>query len=100
MPIDPVLPGGGAAEWSVPPLEGPQPGPATGFGSMLTKQIGRLQDTQAQAADAAQGLASGTATDPAAAVMAIERARLAMQLASQIRTKGVEALQSIYSTQV
>ena len=32
--------------------------------------------------------------------MAVERAQLAMQLASQVRNKSVEALQTIFSTQV
>ena len=32
--------------------------------------------------------------------MAVERAQLSMQLASQLRTKGVEALQDIFHTQV
>jgi flagellar hook-basal body complex protein FliE len=32
--------------------------------------------------------------------MAVERARLSMQMASQIRTKGVEAFQDIFHTQV
>jgi flagellar hook-basal body complex protein FliE len=32
--------------------------------------------------------------------MTIERARLSMQLAAQIRTKGVEALQEIFHTSV
>ena len=40
------------------------------------------------------------ATDPTAVVMAVERAQLAMQLASQIRTKAVEAAQDIFHTQV
>jgi flagellar hook-basal body complex protein FliE len=32
--------------------------------------------------------------------MAVERAQLSMQLASQLRTKGVEALNDIFHTQV
>ena len=46
------------------------------------------------------GQADGTASDPTTAVVAVERAQLAMQLASQLRTKGVEALQDIFHTQV
>ena len=45
-------------------------------------------------------LAAGTAADPTEVVMAIERARLSMQLASQIRTKAVESIQDIFHTQV
>ena len=32
--------------------------------------------------------------------MAVERARLSMQLAAQLRTKGVEAVNEIFRTQV
>ena len=39
------------------------------------------------------------ATDPTSVVMSVERAQLAMQLASQIRNKAVEAVQTIFQTQ-
>ena len=71
-----------------------------GFGNILTGQISKLTDLQNQAADASQQLATGQATDPTAVVMAVERAQLAMQLAGQLRTKGVEALNDILHTQV
>ena len=48
----------------------------------------------------AVALANGTATDPTTAVMAVERAQLSMQLASQLRTKGVEAINDVFHTQV
>jgi flagellar hook-basal body complex protein FliE len=67
---------------------------------MLGGAMQSLNATQAEAADAAQALATGQATDPTSVVMAVERAQLAMQLASQIRTKAVEAAREIFSTQV
>jgi flagellar hook-basal body complex protein FliE len=70
------------------------------FGSMLGQSIQSLQNTQDQAASAADALATGQATDPSSVVMSVERAQLAMQLASQIRTKAVEAAQEIFHTQV
>jgi flagellar hook-basal body complex protein FliE len=73
---------------------------STSFGSMLSNQISSLEATQQQAADAAVSLADGTATDPSSVVMAVERARLSMQLASQVRTKAVESLQDIFHTQI
>ena len=76
------------------------PASGSGFGGMLANQIGQLEGLQQNAATASQQLATGQATDPSQTVMAIERAQLAMQLASQIRTKGVEALQDIFHTQV
>ena len=67
---------------------------------MLNQSIQSLQATQDDATSASQALATGQATDPTAVVMSVERAQLAMQLASQIRTKAVEAVQDIFHTQV
>ena len=101
MPIDPTFSVGGA-EWQISPqtLPGSSEAPAGGFGSMLSNSIKGLTDSQNEAAGAAQALATGQASDPTAVVMAVERAQLAMQLASQIRTKAVEAAQDIFHTQV
>ena len=105
MPIDPTFAVSGA-DWqigSVGSVDGAgtaAPAAGSGFGGALAKQIGQLDSMQQDAATASQQLATGQATDPSATVMTIERARLAMQLASQIRTKGVEALQDIFHTQV
>jgi flagellar hook-basal body complex protein FliE len=70
------------------------------FGSLLGQSIQSLQNTQDQAAAASNALATGQASDPTAVVMSVERAQLAMQLASQIRTKAVEAAQDIFHTTV
>lgn len=104
MPIDPsmAISGVGGAEWSIAPVESSQPaaGTGSGFGDMLGKSLQSLADSQTEAANASQALATGQASDPTAVVMAVERAQLAMQLASQIRTKAVEAAQDIFHTQV
>jgi flagellar hook-basal body complex protein FliE len=106
--IDPTFAVGGP-EWGVGSVEGvgsaagstPAEGAGSSqFGGALAEQVGKLADLQQDASTASRDLASGTATDPAATVMTIERARLSMQLASQIRTKGVEALQEIFHTSV
>jgi flagellar hook-basal body complex protein FliE len=103
LPIDPSMAVGGP-EWSVGSVgQVQQPNPAAGqngFGGMLTNAISSLDQSQTQAAGAAQSLVNGTATDPTSVVMAVERAQLAMQLASQVRTKAVEAEQDIFHTQV
>jgi flagellar hook-basal body complex protein FliE len=102
MPIDPSFSVSGP-EWQVggTTLPGASGAPAAGgFGSMLAGSIQSLAATQTEAAGAAQALATGEATDPTAVVMAVERAQLAMQLASQIRTKAVEAAQDLFHTQV
>jgi flagellar hook-basal body complex protein FliE len=108
-PIDPTMSLTGP-EWSVG-VGAPDVAPGTdaatgaggggsGFGSMLVEQIDKLESLQNDAAHAARSIADGTATDPSSAVVAVERARLAMQLASQLRTKGIEAFQDVFHTQV
>ena len=110
MPIDPTFAVRGG-EWSVGLGDAAIPGipgaggadaagkSGNGFGGMLADQIGALDKLQADAATGSRELAAGNA-DPTEVVMAVERARLGMQLASQIRTKAVEAVQDIFHTQV
>lgn len=109
MPIDPSMAIKGL-DWNVGSVgkldgtpttgtEGTQ-GAGGGFGQLLSNQISSLEKTQTDASSASRSLADGTATDPTAAIVAVERAQLSMQLAAQLRTKGVEALQEIFRTQV
>ena len=106
IPIDPSILTGGP-EWSVGGVDAvggdvAQTGAAGGasFGSMLGDQLGQLEQIQNSAADASRALADGTAADPTTAVVAVERAQLAMQLASQVRNKAVEAYNDVFHTQV
>jgi flagellar hook-basal body complex protein FliE len=110
LPIDPSMATMGA-EWQVPGVSGvgsDVPGAAgagesaggQGFGDMLANQVQNLQGLQSEAAQQSTALATGQAADPSQVVMAVERARLGMQLASQIRTKLVEAQQDVFHTQV
>ncbi len=71
-----------------------------GFGSELSEAISSLEGTQLSSDSAAQSLATGTAKDPEGAVVTVEDAQMAMDLASQLRTKAVEAAQNIFQTQV
>jgi flagellar hook-basal body complex protein FliE len=106
MAIDPLMAVRGG-EWSVNLGETGIPGSGgssaktggSGFGGMLADQIGALEKLQTDASQGAQALAAGNA-DPTQVVMAVEKARLGMQLASQIRTKAVEAIQDVFHTQV
>jgi len=105
MPIDPTMLAQGT-DWQIAPIEpgdgaqGAAGAQGPGFGSMLTDKLDALSKLQADAAQGAQALASGQASDPTSVVMAVEKARLSMQLASQIRTKAVEAVNDIFHTQV
>lgn len=119
MTIPPVSALG--AEWQIPGIGGPAatgpagapgaadalsgvdgvaPASSGGFGDLLAKQVGNLTDLQESAATASQSLADGTATDVSSVVTAVEKAQLAMQLAGQIRTKGSEAINDIFHTQI
>ena len=95
---------GGVSESANPPapggVEGTAGGESGGFGEALTQAISSLEQTQQSAGGAAQALATGTASNPESAVVTVEDAQLAMQLASQIRTKATEAAQQIFQTQV
>jgi flagellar hook-basal body complex protein FliE len=105
MPIDPAFAVTGP-EFRIDGIPGAAETPAmsarppVGFGDLLGRSLSSLAASQQEAADAATALATGQAEDPTAVVMAVERAQLAMQLASQIRTKAVEAAQDIFHTQV
>jgi flagellar hook-basal body complex protein FliE len=81
-------------------VEGSTAGTEGGFGEALTHAISSLEQTQLSSDGAAQALATGTAGNPEGAVVTVEDAQLAMQLASQIRTKATEAVQQIFQTQV
>lgn len=108
----------GAGEWSVGSVGGlgsaAQTGSAAGasgaagaasgasgsFGGALSSALNSLESTQANATSAAQGLATGTISDPTQAVTAVEDAQLSMDLASQIQSKLLQSEQTIFSTQI
>ena len=101
----------GPSEWSVGGVGGVGQDPSTAvggagatgngsFGSALTGAINSLEQTQATATDASQQLATGQLTDPTQAITSVENASMAMDLASQIRTKLVNAVDTVFQTQV
>lgn len=106
MPIDPAMLTVGG-DWSIGiPEAGLQPPAAPGssggasFGQIMADQVEQLSGLQTDAAGASRDLALGKASDPTEAVLAVERARLAMQLAVSVRGKLTEAVQTIMHTQV
>jgi len=112
LPIDPSMFTGGA-EWQISGVGGQTPAEievgagagvettqGTSFGDVLAQTLGELQAGQNEAAEAAQALATGQASDPTSVVMAVEKAQLQMQLASTLRNKAVESVQEIFRTTV
>jgi flagellar hook-basal body complex protein FliE len=98
-PIAPI------GEFQLPALTGPEqaskPGEGSGgFGNALMSQIDKLAASQDDASVQAQKLATGQADDVTSVVMAVEKASLELQLATQVRNKGVEAYQEIFRMQV
>jgi flagellar hook-basal body complex protein FliE len=103
-------PAQGTAPGSVGPTEAPGAGEgasavegvggeSAGFGGALTEAISSLEKSQQSAAGASQALATGTVKDPESAVVTVEDAQMAMQLAAQLRSKATEAIQTIFQTQ-
>jgi flagellar hook-basal body complex protein FliE len=101
----------GPSEWSVGSVGGLAPGGPAGnssvnptgsgsFGDTLTGAINSLEQTQVNASNTAQQLATGQITDPTQAIVSVENASLAMDLASQVRTKLVDAVNQVFQTQV
>jgi flagellar hook-basal body complex protein FliE len=94
------IPGIGAPTDAAVPSDVAAPAGSDSFGGVLAQQVGKLTDLQESAATASQSLANGTATDVSSVVTAVEKAQLAMQLAGQIRTRGSEAINDIFHTQI
>jgi len=101
----------GPSEWSVGSVGsiGQDPSTAVGgatgsgdgsFSGALTGAINSLEQTQANATTASQQLATGQLSDPTQAITSVENASLAMDLASQIRTKLATAVDTVFQTQV
>ena len=103
-----AVPKAGGGEWSVGKVEGAEkPGgaaaaadPAGGFGGMLTNAIGNLEKTQQAASTQATELATGQTQDLSSVVTAVQEAQLSMELATQVRSKAVEAYTEIFHTQI
>ena len=88
------------------PAAGPAAAPAAGgaaapsFAGALGQAVNSLSQMQTSADAAAQGLASGSNTDIATAVVAAEKANLTLQLAVEVRNRAVAAYQTFMQMQV
>jgi flagellar hook-basal body complex protein FliE len=116
LPISPIssqatqwaVPKAGGGEWSVGKVGGPEKSgaaaaaadPAGGFGGMLSNAIDGLQKTQEAASTQATQLATGQTQDLSSVVTAVQEAQLSMELATQVRSKAVEAYTEIFHTQI
>ena len=103
IPVGPVNPFsvGKLVETASPPDAGTSGStPGDGFGKALADSIDQLDQTQVQADQQAQALATGQAQDLSSVVMSVEKASLEVQLASQIRNKAVDAYDDLFRMQI
>lgn len=71
-----------------------------GFSKLLGNSIDSLEQSQRAAETAQLDLATGKTTDVTSVVLATEKATMNLQLATQVRTRIVDAYVEIMRTQV
>jgi len=74
--------------------------PAPGFGEQITTAIDQVDAMQKTADQAAAQVATGNTEETHKAVIAMERALLALDFTVQVRNKMLEAYQEIMRTQL
>jgi flagellar hook-basal body complex protein FliE len=82
------------------PKLGAGPVDSTGFGDLLRRAVGQVNQLQKAADTATQEFSVGHTQDVASTLIAIEKANLGFQLTLQIRNKLLEAYQEIMRTSV
>jgi flagellar hook-basal body complex protein FliE len=73
---------------------------APGFTQWLSKEVSELNAQLVTAEQGIQKLAAGTAENLHDVMLQLEQARLAMQVASQVRSRVLEAYQEVMRMQV
>ena len=77
----------------------PAAGPES-FAQMVSNKLAGAVDLQSQGTQAAQALATGTASDVSAATIAVEKAAVSLQLVGAFRNKALEAYQDVMRMQI
>lgn len=96
MAVDPVA--------FLPPVRELQadaaPAAAADFGPWLARSLGRVNQDLVHADQAVQGLAAGETENLHQVMIALEEARLSLQLVAQVRNRLLEAYQEVLRMQV
>jgi len=71
----------------------------TPFGDLLTDAIGNVNQLEAEARTAVDGLMAGKGVDVHDAMIASEKASMAFEMALAVRNKAVQSYQSVMSMQ-
>lgn len=69
------------------------------FSDLLTDAVGQAQTLEDQARAAVTGLMSGSGVDVHQAVLATQKAEMAFELALSVRSKAIQAYQSVMGMQ-
>lgn len=77
----------------------PTPGQAAPFAGLLRDAIGQVGQLEDQAHRAVAGLMTGNGVDVHQAVIAVQKADMAFELALSVRNKAMQAYQQVMSTQ-
>ncbi|RDI75977.1 fliE: flagellar hook-basal body complex protein FliE [Gaiella occulta] len=93
----PSLPGIGGLE--APGAGAPASGPS-GFADVVADKIERVQELEREASAQSRAVATGMSDDLAGALLGVQQADLALQFATQVRNKAVEAYQEVMRMQV
>jgi len=72
----------------------------TGFGQALNDAIANLNDSQKKADDAILNFLTGRDQDPSQVTVAVQEARVKMELAVEVRNKVVDAYNEIWQMTV
>jgi len=70
------------------------------FGDILNKSLGELNDSQVQAYDAMESIATGKVENLQKAVQKIEEAELSLKLALEVKNKALSAYKDIMRMQI
>ena len=86
----------------LPPISGASSGakPAAGFGDAVTKGLDSVANIESKADSLVSTMAAGGNVQISDVMAATTKANLGMQIVNEIRTRGLEAYQSIINTQV
>lgn len=76
------------------------PAGGSGFGQTIEKALSKVNELQSNADQIAGKLAAGDAVEVHQAMIAMQKASLALQFTIQVRNKIIEAYQEIMRTQV
>lgn len=76
------------------------PAAAADFGPWLARSLGRVNQDLVRADEAVKGLAAGESENLHQVMIALEEARLSLQLVAQVRNRLLDAYQEVLRMQV